>query len=35
MHYRQWIETGRSWEQGVIIKAKRLVDRYAQTVDHP
>jgi hypothetical protein len=35
VHYRQWIETGRSWEQGVIIKAKRLVNRYARTVDHP
>ena len=35
VHYRQWLETGRSWEQGVITKAKRLVERYAQTVDHP
>ena len=35
VHYRQWVETGRSWEQGVITKAKRLVERYAQTVDHP
>jgi hypothetical protein len=35
VHYRQWIETGRSWEQGVITKATRLVERYARTVDHP
>ena len=35
VHYRQWVETGRSWEEGVVTKAKRLVDRYARTVDHP
>src|SRR5438128_10011147 len=35
VHYRQWVETGRSWEQGVITRAKRLVESYAQTVDHP
>jgi hypothetical protein len=35
VHYRQWIDTGRAWEQGVITKAKRLVERYAQTVHHP
>jgi hypothetical protein len=35
VHYRQWIETGRSWEKGVVAKARRLVDAYACTVAHP
>jgi hypothetical protein len=35
VHYRQWIETGRAWEKGVIAKAQRLVDAYARTVAHP
>lgn len=35
VHYRQWIETGRSWEAGVIRQAERLVDRYARTVQRP
>jgi hypothetical protein len=35
VHYRQWIETGRSWEKGVVAKARRLVDAYARTVAHP
>jgi len=35
VHYRQWVETGRAWEQGVVTKAKGLVERYARTVDHP
>jgi hypothetical protein len=35
LHYKQWIETGRSWERGVPAKALKIVERYAQTVDHP
>ncbi len=35
IHYRQWIETGNLWEEGVIKKAYAMVDRYALTVDHP
>lgn len=35
LHHRQWIDTGRSWERGVATRAKRLVQAYAETVDHP
>ena len=35
LHYRQWIETGRSWERGVGAAAIRLVEAYAMTVEHP
>jgi hypothetical protein len=35
VHYRQWIETGETWERGVCLKARKLVDIYAMTVDHP
>ena len=35
VHYRQWVETGDSWERGVIAKGCRLVEKYAKTVDHP
>ena len=35
VHYRQWIETGDSWERGVAVRASKMVDRYAETVDHP
>ena len=35
VHYRQWIETGESWERGVAVRAHHLVDRYAETTDHP
>ena len=35
MHYRQWIETGKAWERGVVAKARRLVDAYARTVNRP
>lgn len=35
VHYRQWVVTGRSWEKGVAAKARRLVQAYARTVDHP
>ena len=35
LHYRQWIETGDSWEHGVVVRARGLVKQYAKTVDHP
>jgi hypothetical protein len=31
LHYRQWVETGRSWERGVGAAAVRLVKAYTQT----
>jgi len=35
LHYRQWVETGRSTERGVDAESMRLVRAYATTVDHP
>jgi len=35
VHYRQWVHSGDVSEQGVVAKAKRLVESYARTVDHP
>jgi hypothetical protein len=35
IHYRQWVETGQSWERGVAVRARHMVLRYARTVDHP
>src|SRR5690242_13116859 len=35
VHYRQWVETGETFERGVAAKANRMLDRYAKTVDHP
>ncbi|MEM8884371.1 MAG: hypothetical protein AAGD14_09895 [Planctomycetota bacterium] len=35
VHYRQWVETGRTWERGVERRAITLVNRYAATTDHP
>lgn len=35
LHYRQWVETGQAWERGVAARASRLLDKYAETVDHP
>jgi hypothetical protein len=35
VHYNQWIETGEIWERGVCVKAEKMVERYAMTVDHP
>jgi hypothetical protein len=35
IHYRQWVETGEVWEEGVVRMARSMVDRYALTVDHP
>lgn len=34
-HYRQWVETGDTSERGVVIRARKTVDRYAMTTDHP
>jgi hypothetical protein len=35
VHYKQWVETGRVSERGVVTKARGLVEKYARTVDHP
>lgn len=35
VHYRQWVETGDVWESGVCRKARKIVERFAQTVDRP
>jgi hypothetical protein len=35
VHYNQWIERGETWEHGVHAKARKMVDEYALTVDHP
>ena len=35
IHYRQWVETGESWERGVAVRARGMVDRYALTADRP
>ena len=35
IHYQQWITTGDHHERGVDRKAAGLVDRYAETTDHP
>jgi len=35
VHYQQWISTGEITERGVVRRARRMVDMYASTVDHP
>lgn len=35
VHYRQWVETGDTSERGVVVRARKIVDRYAMTTDHP
>ena len=35
IHYRQWIETGRTWETGVGKQAVEVMREYASSVDHP
>lgn len=35
VHYFQWIKHGRTWERGVEKQASNMVDRYAETTDHP
>jgi hypothetical protein len=35
VHYRQWIDTGDTWEKGVSAKACKIVEKYAKTVDRP
>lgn len=35
IHYGQWLEYNDMWERGVNRKASTLVNRYAQTTDHP
>lgn len=34
-HYQQWLRTGEITERVVVSAARRMVDAYAQTVDHP
>ena len=35
IHYQQWIETGETWERGVMRKATGMLRRYELTTDHP
>jgi hypothetical protein len=35
VHYIQWVETGRTWEQGVIVRARGMLRRYEKTIDRP
>lgn len=35
IHYQQWIEHDDMWERGVAVRARAMVERYAETVDHP
>lgn len=35
VHYFQWVETGRIWEQGVIVRARGMLRRYERTIDRP
>ena len=35
VHYRQWVETGETWERGISRKAIRLLREYEATVRHP
>jgi len=36
VHYQQWVATGGTSERGGVIRqAQRIVQRYAQTTDHP
>jgi hypothetical protein len=35
IHYRQWIETGKTHERGVVEKALAMLRRYELTVDRP
>jgi hypothetical protein len=35
VHYQQWVSTGMTTERGVVVRAKRMLEMYASTVDHP
>lgn len=35
VHYRQWVETGETWERGVGVKATAMLRQYARDVDRP
>ena len=35
IHYQQWIETGNSWERGVVRRAVSMKRRYEKSVDRP
>lgn len=35
VHYQQWVATGATSERGVVLRARRIVERYATSTDHP
>ena len=35
IHYHQWLKDNQIKERGVSVKAAKIVDQYALTVDHP
>ncbi len=35
VHYQQWLKSGEITERGVAVRARRMVDLYAETVVHP
>jgi hypothetical protein len=35
IHYRQWVETGRCFERGVVRRARTMLRNYARTVPRP
>lgn len=35
VHYRQWVETGRTTERGLVVRAVNLVRRYSESAEHP
>jgi hypothetical protein len=34
-HYWQWIETGKTWEKGVVRRASAMLRRYEASTRHP
>jgi hypothetical protein len=35
VHYQQWVQTGKTTERGVAVRASRIVALYALRTDHP
>jgi hypothetical protein len=35
IHYWQWIETGTIWERGVVLRARGMLQKYADAVRKP
>jgi len=35
IHYWQWLETGTTWEAGVVVRATGMLRKYEKCVDHP